>query len=74
MYIYMTQTWEEPKWVSEKSIHVEFYKVYTQNPRGNTIIQRLLQGIWLRTQSEVRANTTGLRPTKRNRRSHNDVI
>ena len=38
--------------------------------RGNNIICRLLQGLWLRTQREDGANTTRQRPTQRNCRSH----
>ena len=45
-----------------------------KKPKGNNIICRLLRGLWLHTQSEDGANTTCLRPTQRNRRSHNDAI
>ena len=43
-------------------------------PRGNNIICRLRQGLWLHTQREDGANTNRLRTTQRNRRSHNDVL
>ena len=33
-------------------LSVEFKKVSVQNPRGNTIIYRLFQDIWLHTQRE----------------------
>ena len=39
----------------------------------NNIICRVLQGHWRYTQREDGANTTRLRPTQRNRRSHNDA-
>ena len=45
-----------------------------KKPRGNNIICRLLQGIWLHTQREYGANTTHLRPLQRNSCSHNDAI
>ena len=61
---------EEPKWISEKLIHdiTNF-----DNPshsrtstckklRGNNIIRRFLQGLWLRTQKEGEANTSRQRP------------
>ena len=49
--------------------------MYVQKkPRGNIIISRLLQGIWLHTQREDGANNSQLQPPLRNRRSHNDVI
>ena len=40
----------------------------------NNIICRLLQSLWLHTQREDGTNNTRLRPTQRNRRSHNDAI
>ena len=45
-----------------------------KKPRGNNIICRLLQDLWLHTQREDGANTTRQRPTQRSRRSHNDAI
>ena len=45
-----------------------------KKPRGNNIICQLRQGLWLYTQRKEEANTTRLRPTQRNRRSHNDAI
>ena len=45
-----------------------------KKPRGNNIICRLHQGLWLLTQRKVRTNTTRLWPTQRNRHSHNDAI
>ena len=40
--------------------------------RGNNIICRLKQDLWLHSQRKDRAISTRLRPTKRNRRGHND--
>ena len=41
---------------------------------GNNIIHWLLQGIWFHTQRRDRANTSRLRSSQWNRRSHNDAI
>ena len=41
---------------------------------GNYIICKHFIGFWLHTRGEDGANATGLRPTERNRRSHNDAI
>ena len=40
-----------------------------KKPRGNNIICRLLQSLWLHTQTEDGANTSRQRPTQINRRS-----
>ena len=48
--------------------------VRAKNPRGNNIICRLYQGLWLRSQRKDGANSTRQRPTKRNHCSHNDAI
>ena len=45
-----------------------------KKPRGNNIICRLRQGLWLHTQRKDGANAYRLLPTQRNRRSHNDAI
>ena len=61
MQPHRTENWEnnkeEPKWLSEKSIHdiTDFdYPLNSRRtwkkPRGNNIICRLLQGLWLHTQ------------------------
>ena len=43
-------------------------------PRGNNIICRLRQGLWLHSQRKDGANTSRLRPTQRNPCNYNDVI
>ena len=48
--------------------------VRTKKPSVNTIICRLLQGIWLHTQRDNGANTSRLRTPQRNRCIHNDAI
>ena len=48
--------------------------VRAKKPTSNHIICRLYQGLWLHSQRKDRANSTRLRPTKRNRRSHNDSL
>ena len=40
----------------------------------HNIICRLYQGLWFHSQREDGANSTRIRPTKRNRRSHNDSL
>ena len=67
-----TQNWEdtleEPKWLSEKSIHdiTDFdYPLNTRRctceiSRGNNIICWLLQGLWLHSQGKNGANSTRL--------------
>ena len=48
--------------------------VRAKKPRGNNIVCWLRQGLWLHTQRKDGANTTRLRPTQNNRRSHNNAI
>ena len=75
-------SWEEPKLFSEKSIPDITNFDYPSNIGrcscrklpGNPIICRLLLGIWLHTQREDGANTSGLRSPLRNSRSHNGAI
>ena len=42
--------------------------------RGNNIIRRLLQSLWLHIQREDGVNSSRLRPPQNNRRSHKDAI
>ena len=48
--------------------------VRVKKPRGNNIFCRLYQGLLFNSQSEDGVNSTCIRPTKRNRRSHNDSL
>ena len=48
--------------------------VRVKKTRSNTIIRRLLLGIWLHTQRVDRANTSRVWLPQRTRRSHNDAI
>ena len=69
MQLHRTQNWEdileEPKWLSEKSIHDSTHFDYPSNswrctckkPRDNNIICWLRQGLWIHTQREGRAKT-----------------
>ena len=50
-----------------------FWRCSRKKPRGNTIIWRLLQGIWLYTQREDGANTRRRQSPQRNRHSHNPI-
>ena len=45
-----------------------------KKPRGNIIICRLYQGLWLHSQRKDGANSTRLWSTKRNCCNHNDAI
>ena len=45
-----------------------------KKPKGNNIICQIYQGLWLHPQRKDGANSTRLRPTKRNRHSHNDAL
>ena len=56
------------------TIHWILEGVHAKKPVGDTIICRPLQGIWLHTQKEDGANTSSLRFSERNCRSHNDAI
>ena len=48
--------------------------VCVKKPRGDSIICKHLQDIWLHTEREDGGNTSGLRPLLRNRRNYNDAI
>ena len=73
---------EEPKCLLKKSIHditnfdnpSDIGRCPCKKPRGDTIICRLLHGIWLHTQREDEAYNSSLRSCQRNRRIHNYVI
>ena len=67
-------------WFSEKLIHnitnsdnLSRTRSSCQNPWGNTLICRLLQGFWLRTQWEDRPNTSSLWSPQRNCSCYNDA-
>ena len=45
-----------------------------KKPTGNNIICRLYKSLWFHTQMEDRINSTRIRYTKRNRRSHKDSL
>ena len=56
------------------TIHRILEGVCAKKPKGNHIIYRLYQGLWLRSQKKDGANCTYLQPTKRNRRCHIDAV
>ena len=45
-----------------------------KKPAGNNIICWLYKGLWLHSQRKGGANSSRLRPTKRNRHSHNGAL
>ena len=51
-----------------------FLRCTWKKPRGDNLIRRLFQDLWLYTRRKYRANTIRLRPTQRNRRSYKDAI
>ena len=45
-----------------------------KKPRGDNIICRLYEGLWLHSQRKDGANPSRIRPTRRNSHSHNDAL
>ena len=76
---HLHRTW---KWLTKKTIHditifdniTNIGRCLCKKPCGDTIICRLLQGIWLHTQREDVTNTSCLWSSQRNRCSHNEGV
>ena len=73
-----TQDWQHSGEIDPRPhkywLSVEFSMAYGKKPIGDNIICRLYKGLWFHIQREDGANSTRIRSTKRNRRSHNDSI
>ena len=55
-------------------LSVKLWRLSGKKSTGFNIICRLYQGLWFHTQWEDGANSTRIRPTKINRRSHRDSL
>ena len=55
-------------------LSIRFLKMCVQKLKSNNIICRLNQSLWFHSQRKDGTNSTCLRPTKRNRRRHNDAL
>ena len=66
--------WRNKSMMSQISTIRHSWKCMCKKPRGNNIICRLCQNLWLHTQRKDGANTTHLRSIQRNCCSHNDAI